>query len=184
MKIWELIFLGLGLSMDAAAVAMSNGMYLKTVTFKRAVGTAFFFGIFQGCMPLIGYLISALFTGWIVKIDHLIAGGLLIFIGGRILYDVFFSAGKNQPPIRILAFSYLLTQSVATSMDALMVGVSFAVCNVSIWEACFIIAGVTFLMSLFSVYLGTKLGNALQRKASLIGGLLILSIGVKILTAK
>ena len=156
MGIWELLLIALGLSMDAAAVAMSNGMCYHSVGVKEAGRVAGAFGIFQGIMPMIGYFACSFFEREITSLDHWVALILLGFIGGRMVWE---SRGgqKGDRDCMALTGKLLLMQAVATSIDAMAVGISFV-----------------------SVFVGRKFGGFLRSKAELAGGLILVGIGIKI----
>lgn len=179
MGIFEILMIGIGLSMDAAAVSMSNGMCIPSIRWKHALATAFAFGAFQGIMPLIGYFAGSLFAEQIGAVDHWLALILLGFIGGKMIYESLTADHDSCPVDRRLTFKLLLVQAIATSIDALAVGVSFAALTVSILLAASVIAATTFVLSFVSVYIGKRFGTLLNQKAELIGGLILVFIGVK-----
>lgn len=180
MSIIEIILLGLGLAMDASAVSMTNGMTMKPMKLKGTLATAFAFGLFQGVMPLIGYFAGSVFAGYMAAVDHWIALILLGFIGGKMLWDALKKEEEIVPVARKLTFKLLLVQAIATSIDALAVGVSFAAMNVNIFIAVSIIAAITFSCSMISVLIGKKCGDFLNQKAELFGGCILILIGLKI----
>ena len=181
MGIWELLLIALGLSMDAAAVAMSNGMCYHSVGVKEAGRVAGAFGIFQGIMPLIGYFACSFFEREITSLDHWVALILLGFIGGRMVWE---SRGGRKEGQDCMALSgrLLLMQAVATSIDAMAVGVSFVALpyDGGIAAAASVICAMTFGISFVSVFLGRKFGGFLRNKAELAGGLILVGIGIKI----
>ena len=180
MSIVTILLIGLGLSMDASAVSMSNAMNQKNMRFRWALAMALSFGLFQGIMPLIGYFAGSVFAGYISHIDHWIAFLLLGVIGGKMMFDGF-KKEEDEPDCKRLTIKILLVQSVATSIDALAIGVSFAAMNVNIWSAAGLIAATTFCCSLIAVFLGKKFGNLLGQKAEIFGGTILVLIGLKIL---
>lgn len=174
----EIILIGIGLSMDAVCVSMSNGMCYKS-KFKQIFCIGLAFGLFQGIMPLIGYFAGSLFSKQISAFDHWIALILLAIIGGKMVYD----AIKDDEEISCrtkLTFKLLIMQAIATSIDALAVGVSFAAMNVNIYIASSIIAVTTFILSMIAVYVGEKIGTKLNQKAGIFGGTILILIGMKI----
>ncbi len=178
MNFWDILLIGIGLSMDAAAVAMSNGICMDKPKFKTSLLIALFFGLFQGLMPLIGYFAGSTFSGFISNIDHWVAFGLLLVIGGKMVIDSF----KDEEHVcSFITIRLLLVQAIATSIDALAVGVGFAVTEVNILSAVSVIALTTFCISLASVYIGKKFGSFLESKAELLGGVILVGIGSKIL---
>ena len=177
----ELLLIAVGLSADAFAVSVTNGMCMKNIKLGWTFLIALTFGLFQGAMPVIGYALGNNFTEYITKYDHYIALVLLGCIGGKMVLDVI--RGKDQHDsckIAKLTFGILMVQGVATSIDALAVGVSFAAMSVSIVSAAAFICGVTFILSLIAVWVGKKFGDLLNNKAEIIGGLILILIGLKI----
>jgi putative Mn2+ efflux pump MntP len=178
MKIWEIILIGIGLSMDASAVALCNGLLDKKMKIQKALLIAFMFGIFQGIMPLLGYFLGTLFTGFITNFAFYLASGVLIFLGGKMIWEQW----KKKDEVCVLqTFTTLLVQAVATSIDAFLVGLTFAALSVEVFSASLIIALITFCLSMIFVYLGKKFGEILKNKAILFGGLILVGIGLKIL---
>ncbi len=179
MNIWEIILLGGALAMDATAVAMTDGMCDCKVTFRKAILIALCFGFFQGLMPIFGFYSGRLFQEFISAIDQYIAFGILAFLGIRMIYE----SWKTPDIISALTPSKILLQGLATSIDALMVGVTLALVQVEIYRAASIIAIVTFLLSLLGVYIGRKCGSLVQNKAQILGGLILIGIGIRLLFA-
>jgi putative Mn2+ efflux pump MntP len=180
MSITEIILIGIGLAMDATAVSMSNGMCYR-MSWKQTLAVGLAFGIFQGGMPLIGYFAGSLFAAQISAFDHWIALILLGFIGGKMVWDGFHD-GDESCPVRPFSLTMLLTQAVATSIDALAVGVSFAASSlaVGILSCVSIIAAITFVLSCVAVQVGKKIGDRLGSKAEIFGGTILVLIGLKI----
>ena len=179
MDIFTIILIALGLAMDAFAVSIANGISVKTQKRKNALITAAFFGAFQMLMPVIGWLAGLGLEELIIGIDHWIAFGLLAFIGSRMIYDSTKKEDlKRESSLRIQA---LLTLSVATSIDALMVGLSFAFIQTAISTPILIIGLVTFLLSFIGFYFGSIIGQVLGNKIKVIGGVMLIGIGLKIL---
>ena len=210
MRIWEIFLTGLSLSADACAVAMCKGVEMKKFVWKYALLIALCFGLFQALMPLIGWAVASQFAEYITAADHWIAFILLAFLGIRMFAEGIESEKelreskkrRTEPsPILIahpprvtllparaekleLGVKTLLVMSVATSIDALAVGVSFAFLAVNIWLAIALIGVTTFVISFLGVLVGTKAGEAGGRfrgKAELAGGVLLFLIGLKIL---
>lgn len=183
MSFVEIILIAVGLSMDAFAVAVTNGMCRKNINFKWSVMIGACFGIFQGAMPALGYLLGSSFAQYVEKVDHYIALVLLSFIGGKMLIDAFKKDDDASCPIEPLALGTLLLQGVATSIDALAVGVSFAAVihsTATALGACLMITAVTAVLSFIGVYVGKKFGDLFNNKAQIVGGLILIAIGVKI----
>lgn len=179
MGIVEIILIGIGLSMDASCVSMSNGMCYK-LKLKMALCVGAMFGIFQGIMPIIGYYAGSIFSNTITAYDHWIALILLSIIGGKMIYDGI-KSDHDAECLTKLTFKALTIQAVATSIDALAVGVSFAALDVNIYWASLVIAVSTFVLSVVAVFVGNKIGTKLNRKAEIFGGVILVLIGLKIL---
>lgn len=177
MSIIEILLIAIGLSMDAAAVSMTNGMCYK-LRLKQILAIGLAFGVFQGIMPLIGYFLGTLFAAQISVFDHWIALLLLGFIGGRMVWEG--AHHGSACPVRAFSFGMLMMQAVATSIDALAIGVSFAAVQTNIWIAVSLIAATTFLLSVIAVKVGQKIGDRLNSKAEIFGGTILVLIGVKI----
>lgn len=182
MSIIELFLIALGLSMDAFAVAVTNGMCIKRLRRREAFLIAAAFGVFQGLMPTIGYALGFAFTEYIKSVDHYIALVLLGIIGGKMLYEGITShdSEKNCRIEPKLTLAVLLMQAVATSIDALAVGVSFAAMEVNIVTAALFIACITGICSFVGVYIGKRFGNIINNKAEILGGVVLILIGLKI----
>lgn len=177
----ELFLIALGLSADAFAVSVTNGMCMKNIKLGLAFLIAITFGLFQGLMPVIGYALGSNFTQIISRYDHYIALVLLGFIGGKMFLDGIKGDDNGEScKIAKLTFGALMVQGVATSIDALAVGVSFAAISVDIVSAAALICLVTFILSFIAVFIGKKFGNLLNNKAEIIGGFILIGIGVKI----
>lgn len=176
----EVLLIGIGLSMDAFAVCATNGIVYKNANKKWGLMMALCFGVFQAAMPTIGYFLGSAFAGYIKAFDHIIALVLLGFIGGKMIFDSIKSDEENEQGLK-LTVPILLLQGVATSIDALAVGISFAALeSVNIASSVTIIGITTFVLSIIAVIAGKKFGSLLNNKAQLIGGLILIGIGVKI----
>ena len=181
MDIISILLIGVGLAMDAFSVSVTDGIVLKKPTFLQAAKIAFFFGIFQFLMPCIGYLLGSAFASYIKTFDHWIAFVLLAFIGGKMLIEAVGEKDEDEKEIKNpLSFMTLLVLAVATSIDALAVGVTFATIDVPLIFAATLIGIVTFIISLAGVYLGSRFGNLFGNKAEIVGGLVLIGIGLKI----
>lgn len=180
MTYFDVFLIGLGLSMDAFAVATTNGM-----TYKPKKGTALLialaFGLFQAIMPLIGFLAGSLFASFVSRFAPIIAFLLLTAIGAKMLFEGLKKNDKSQEQAAKFTFLALMMQAVATSIDALAVGVSFVGATLSIYVIILVIGLTTFVLSLLAVFLGKKFGDALADKADIVGGLILIGIGIKIL---
>lgn len=188
MGFFSIFMTGIGLSMDAFAVSLAKGLCLKDDEFKYSFRVALFFGGFQALMPLLGWWLGRYFEGYITSFSHWIAFILLSIIGGKMLLEAMKELRtKEEDKIHLECerdeFSYkkITILAVATSIDALAVGVSFAFLNVNIIPSIIIIGITTFVLSFFAVFLGKKLGEYMQSYAELFGGAILIFIGVKIL---
>ncbi|WP_394274209.1 manganese efflux pump MntP family protein [Peptoniphilus lacydonensis] len=179
MDLVSVILIGVGLSMDAFAAAICKGLSIKKNFLEKSFIIALFFGIFQGLMPYIGYLLGSLFAEKLQSIDHWIAFVLLFIIGSNMIRE---SKDKTcEIEDDKLDIKNLLMLSIATSIDALAVGISFAFLNINIGTAVFIIGITTFLISFIGVRVGRVFGVALKDKAEIVGGLILIFLGTKIL---
>lgn len=178
MSILEVFIIGIGLSMDAFAVSICKGLSLKKFDPQKAVIVGLYFGLFQGIMPLLGYLIGSQFAELVANFDHWIAFILLALIGGNMIKE---SRKEEDCPSPSFSPSSMLPLAVATSIDALAIGVSFAFLNVNIITAASLIAGTTFIISIIGVQLGSVFGSKFKSKAELAGGLILIIIGAKTL---
>lgn len=180
MSLFMIFLIAVSLSMDAFAVSVSNGIALGNISGKDTLRTGVFFGFFQFMMPVIGWLLGTSVKAYIEAIDHWIAFGLLLFIGGNMIKEAL-SGGDEEEGEVSLSSGKLAVQAVATSIDALAVGISFAMLNVNIIYAAAIIGVVCFLISVMGCRLGRKIGTMLKEKAELAGGVVLIGIGLKIL---
>lgn len=179
MGIVELFLLAVGLSMDAFAVAVCKGLALKKVSFPQMALVGLWFGGFQALMPMIGYFVGVQFKDAITSIDHWIAFALLAVIGGNMIREAV--SGEEEPADASLTFKKMLPLAMATSIDALAVGVSFAFLSVHIGIAASFIGVVTFLLSAAGVKVGSLFGAKYKNRAELAGGIILILLGVKIL---
>lgn len=179
----EIVLIAVGLSMDAFAVAIGKGLAMKRREHLQALAIALAFGLFQGGMPLIGWLVGSQFTGIITEIDHWIAFVLLAIVGGKMLFEAFEDEpdGSDAPTGARLRFKELLVLAVATSIDALAAGISFAFFHLDIWRTVGLIAIITATLSYIGVVAGHVLGSRLERPAEIAGGVILIGIGLKIL---
>ncbi len=180
MRLIEIIIIGFGLSMDAFAVSISSGFAIKNLKIKHACAIAFIFAFFQALMPAVGWLAGTTLKSYITTVDHWIAFGLLGFIGSKMIYESYMidEAEKENNPLRLLV---LLTLAVATSIDALAVGVTFAFLQITILKPALIIGVITFVVCFLGVYLGRRFGALFEKKMEFLGGCILIAIGVKIL---
>lgn len=182
MGIWELFFVGVGLSMDAFAVSVCKGLAMRGYDWKKATLLAVFFGGFQGLMPLIGWFLGSQFQRYIVQIDHWIAFGLLAFIGGQMLYECVRGEEEEVSGGGDVRVTEVFMLAIATSIDALAVGITFALLpEMHILPAVSLIGGTTFAFTYLGVFVGQRFGRKYEKKAQAAGGILLICIGVKIL---
>jgi len=180
MDIVTIVVIAVALAMDAFAVSIASGAAYKQLQVRHTLQIALFFGGFQAFMPLIGALAGLSFREYIADYDHWIAFVILAAVGGKMIYESFkiTEAEKNYSPSNILV---LLALSVATSIDALAIGITLSLVASSIVTAVIVIGLVTFLLSYIGVILGKKFGHIFENKIEAVGGLVLIALGVKIL---
>jgi putative Mn2+ efflux pump MntP len=185
MGILEILLLALGLSMDAFAVAICIGLTLPKVTLKKSLTVGLYFGIFQAGMPLLGYLTATIFADRVTAYAPWIAFGLLGFLGGKMIVGSFGDdSGEDSGDSggeATLGVKQMLPLAIATSIDALAVGVSFAFLQVDIWGAVAAIGAVTLIMAVVGVKIGNVFGLKFKSKAEVAGGVILILIGLRIL---
>lgn len=174
----ELIIIALGLSMDACAVSVCKGLSVCRLKLEHALKTGLYFGAFQGLMPLIGYLLGFRFEYLIKEIDHWVAFVLLAVIGINMIRESFGEAEDHNDDFGVKT---MLVMAVATSIDALAVGIGFAFLDVNIIAACLSIALITFFMSAAGTWVGHKFGERFKARAEFAGGVILICMGLKIL---
>ena len=176
----QVFLIGIGLSMDAFAVAVCKGLNMKKIDYKYTVLIALFFGGFQAFMPFLGWLLGVQFESYIVSIDHWIAFLLLSFIGGNMIKE---SLGEDEEEDSEITYDLkeLFMLAVATSIDALAIGITFAFLRVNIVSAIIVIGITTFFLSMVGVGIGNRFGAKYKNKAEFAGGLILILIGLKIL---
>jgi manganese efflux pump family protein len=180
LALWELLLLAVGLAMDAFAVAVATGLLLQRVTARHTFRIAFHFGLFQFLMPVIGWSAGHWLSGWLSAWDHWIALVLLGYVGVKMLWEA--REGKLADAARDPTRGWLLvTLSVATSVDALAVGFSLAMLDVSIWMPSVVIGLVAALLSAVGILFGGRIGARWGRTALIAGGIVLILIGLKIL---
>ena len=178
----ELFLIAIGLSADAFSVSVCNGLNMRKLNLKHAYLIALFFGVFQAVMPLIGYLLGTGFSEYIEKFDHWIAFALLAFIGGKMVIEAIREKdGGPEEKTDALSTGELTVLAVATSIDALAVGITFAFLKVNILPSVLLIGVTTFALSLGGVLLGNRFGAKYKTKAEVAGGVILVLIGLKIL---
>lgn len=179
MSFLEILLIGIGLSMDAFAVSVGKGLSVGRTRLRHALSVGLWFGGFQALMPLIGYFIGSSFASFVTEIDHWIAFGLLFLIGANMIRE----SVKNDDDNVDSSFSFrtMLVLAIATSIDALACGISFAFVGVKIWEAVLIIGLTTFIISILGLKTGSFLGERFHKGAGIAGGIVLIAIGIKIL---
>ena len=179
MGIFELLLIAIGLAMDAFAVSICKALAMKKMNWKKAIIVGLYFGIFQALMPVIGYFLGTTFESLVTKVDHWIAFILLAFIGGKMLKEAFDnnSEGYNDS----VNFKTMVVLAIATSIDALAVGITFAFLQTNIVLAAILIGVVTFILSVIGVKIGNQFGIKYEKRAEIIGGIILILIGFKIL---
>ena len=175
----EVVLIAIGLAMDAFAVSICKGLSMKKMNWKKALIIGAYFGIFQGLMPVIGYFLGSTFESLVTKIDHWIAFGLLVFIGVNMLKEAFSKDSENCNDN--IDFKTMVLLAIATSIDALAVGITFAFLKTNILLAGLSIGIITFVICVIGVKIGSKFGNKYERKAETVGGLILILMGIKIL---
>lgn len=178
MGLWELILIAIGLSMDAFAVSVCKGLSVEKIRPKHVLLAGLYFGGFQGLMPILGWLLGSQFQSLIESVDHWVAFGLLLLIGLSMIRE---ACGKNEEQNDDFGFKTMLLLAIATSIDALAVGISFACLQVSILPSAGLIAVTTFLLSGAGICIGNVFGMKYKSKAEFAGGVILILIGVKIL---
>ncbi len=180
MDILSILLIALGLAMDAFAVAVSSGFIIKNLKLNNALKIAAFFGTFQLIMPIIGWFAGMTVSRFISGFDHWVAFGLLLIVGLHMIYESLKcgSAGSKINPLNIFV---LFTLAIATSIDALAVGLSLSFLKVAIIMPSIIIGIVTFCLSFLGVYIGNKVGHFFERRIEFVGGLILIGIGIRIL---
>ena len=181
MSILEIFFIGVGLSMDAFAVALCKGLNMKKINYYHTVIIALFFGGFQALMPLAGWLLGKQFEDYITSVDHWIAFVLLVYIGGKMIYESIKGEEEESGTGERLDYKELLIMAVATSIDALAVGITLAFFKVSILQSITVIGITTFVLSIIGVTIGNRFGMKFKKKAEISGGIILILIGTKIL---
>ena len=179
MDIVSIILISIGLSMDSFAVSVTNGLTIRNLNTKKVLTIASSLAFFQGLMPLIGWLAGIGIEKYIKELDHWLAFLLLAFIGLKMIYEAIIKKeDKKKTELKILT---LLGQSFATSIDAFAVGISFAILNFSILTPVLIIGAITFGFSLVGLKLGKYFGKKIGKSVEIIGGIVLIGIGIKIL---
>lgn len=183
MQIWEIVLTAVALAMDAFAVAVCKGLATKKLKFKHMLIVGAWFGGFQGLMPVLGYipvkLVGPVIEDFVTGVDHWVAFVLLAFIGGKMIYEAL--SGGDECVDCSLGVKVMAVMAVATSIDALAVGVTFALTDVNIVLAAVLIGVITFVLSAVGVKIGNVFGARYKHIAELLGGITLVLIGLKIL---
>ena len=173
------LLIATALAMDSFSVAIANGLATKTFQASKAIKIGVFFGFFQAIMPIIGWYAGVHVLDLISEIDHWVAFGLLAFIGSRMIYES--TKNESDKIISSLSIKVLLILSIATSIDALAVGLSIYVLQISIISLTLATGVITFALSFFGVYIGGRFGGILRNKVEPLGGVILIMIGLRIL---
>lgn len=183
MNLVEVLLLGIGLSMDAFAVSIGKGLSLRAKSTRYGLLCGLWFGAFQALMPLIGYFAGSRFSGFVESIDHWIVFILLVLIGGNMIREAINerASGETAPPDPSFGFATMLALAIATSIDALAAGISFALMHVALIASVTIIGCTTFVISFAGVKIGSIFGAKYQTGAQIAGGLVLIAIGARVL---
>ena len=181
MNLLELLLIAVGLSMDAFSVSICKGLTTRKFSLRMALTCGLWFGFFQALMPVVGYFLGEQFEGFVDAYAHWIAFGLLILIGANMIREAVWGEKEEDESSNSLDFKTMLLLAVATSLDALAVGVSFACIQVNIWLAVIIIGVTTFIFSVLGVKIGNVFGSKYEKSAGIFGGIILILIGLKIL---
>jgi manganese efflux pump family protein len=178
MHILMTILLGVSLSIDTFAVSVSCGLIDERIKFFQAVRIAVFFTLFQALMPILGWLIGSSIKSYIIEIDHWVAFSLLSIIGVKMIYESL----KNDSGVKINPHSLkiILSLSLATTIDAFVVGISFAFIHINLVMICIIIGIVTFMASMSGMLFGKKIGRRFGKRIEIVGGIVLILLGLKI----
>ena len=178
----SILLIGVSLSMDAFAISVTNGLTLKDFNWRHALWMGIYFGGFQFLMPLLGCFLGSTVSRYITALGPYISFALLAFIGGKMLLDSLRPGGDDEAGMQTLSHKRLLAMAIATSIDALAVGVSFAFMeDVSLLPSCILIGCTTFVISFCGAMLGSKIPGLSGKKAGILGGLVLIGIGIKLL---
>ena len=180
MELLTIIVIAVGLAMDAFAVSVATGAGYRQLKIQHALRMAMFFGAFQAVMPIIGWLAGSTFKEYIKEVDHWVAFAILAVIGVKMIYEAF-KIEKAENPSDPASLAVLIWLSVATSIDALAVGITLSLVTGMIAVAVIIIGVVTFVLSLFGCWIGKRVGHLFEKKIEVAGGCILIAIGVKIL---
>ena len=180
MDIVTLLFVALGLSFDSFAISLTCGVVEDKIVFKSAIRVAIIMALFQGGFTVAGFFLGSFVSSELGVFDHWIAMGLLGFLGARTVFNGL-SPATHGARNDITSLSSIITMAVGTSIDALAVGLSFAFLDINIWLAGFVIGTITFLASMTAIRIGKSAGKKLGPRSEIVGGLILIAIGLKIL---
>lgn len=179
MGVLELLLLSIGLAMDAFTVSICKGISMRKMNWKKAIIIGLYFGGFQALMPTLGYFLGTAFQSLVTSVDHWIAFVLLGIIGGEMIKESFEIDSENQNDD--VSFKTMIILAIATSIDALAVGVTFAFLNVNLGLAVSLIGIITFILAVAGTKIGNRFGDKYEKKAEFVGGVILILLGVKIL---
>ena len=175
----EILLISIGLAMDAFAVSVCKGLAMKKMSWKKAIIIGLYFGIFQAVMPVIGYFLGTTFERFITNVDHWVAFILLVGIGINMVKEAFDKESENRNDN--VDMKTMLVLSIATSIDALAIGITFACLKIHIVMPVITIGLITFIISVIGVKIGNRFGNKYEKKAEIMGGVILILLGIKIL---
>ena len=175
----ELLLIAIALAMDSVAVSIASGAKYKNIDFLSILKISLFFGLFQGLMPLFGYFLGSVFASFVDEYDHYIAFIILLFLGLNMIKEA--KENNFEEEVKDLKNKTLFILAIATSIDALAIGITFSFQDINIFYAAFIITFITFILCIIAVFIGKKLGGFLGSKAEYLGGFILIALGIKIL---
>lgn len=178
MGIIEIVLTAIGLAMDAFAVSICKGLASKKITIKNALIVGLYFGLFQALMPLIGYFFGSVVATYVEAIDHWVVFGLLAFVGGKMIYE---ALSGEESIDDSLTFKVMIVLAIATSIDALAVGLSFSMIEINIWLAVGLIGIITLVLTGIGYWIGNIFGSKYKNAAEIFGGVILILMGLKIL---
>lgn len=182
MSLVDILLIGIGLSMDAAAVSMTNGMVYKNLNRITYISMPLFFGVFQMMMPVAGYYAGGIFAELITRYSGIVIFIILGIIGGKMIKEGIGDLNKKDIcPVKTMTFGVLLLQAVATSIDAFAVGIGFSAAGVGVWMPSVLIGMITFIIVVAAILIGRKFGDMLGCRAEILGGAILVIIGIKAL---
>ena len=174
----EILLISIGLAMDAFAVSVCKGLAMKKMSWKKAIIIGLYFGIFQAVMPVIGYFLGTTFERFITYVDHWVAFILLVGIGINMVKEAFDKESENRNDN--VDMKTMLVLSIATSIDALAIGITFACLKIHIVMPVITIGLITFIISVIGVKIGNRFGDKYEKKAEIMGGVILILLGIKI----